>query len=687
MLARTRVNWSPTRKLLRSVVGKDPAHILITQWKHWEKYKGAEWTTHRIKAIWNIANLYREGNFEEVVRVAGDARIALRGGVPKGMEGTLVKAYAQSRKPSVTRRYAACLRSYTAITLPSLTKTQLRKSKGSITSYPTGYFQTRSPEGGYLLLDPWNQGELVERLVSMGWTAPEELISQSRCGNRRPRLHTRVDPNPEWVKRMLILPPITQLSGSSVFPGDIRIPSKRKRGVPYLSMVGSLVTRGAVPQALLDSVLEDPTPLWDSGVVDLEGNRAVSSIKEFRRWAEMNQRTNQVPYWGKISVIQEQGGKGRIVCSPNAWVQLYAYPYHVVLARTIQVMEKHQHEDLETGYFGRSCMWDQPFGLPPILDAVKSRSFAQAIDLSSATDRFPLQLQQTLLDQMGLGYFADALEDLKGPYLGPDGEDWWYRTGQPMGLYGSFPLFHLSHFTVLDCLCRWLCLPMGKTHYVVLGDDVVVFDPLLALTYRACLSWLGVPVSEAKCYQGSVIEFAGFMVTTSSSGAQAFRPYKAREDGGFSSVLNVLHALGAKANWSPWWREQLRIYWETLPGRNLDLSPNKWYYQEDDDAVFLNCSPGPRMVGACLNEVSRYDDYAAPKCDWSSFRKDWYAETILCRYKEPFPGAFSDERLVDQTTFVPENYLKVENARKHAFVNSWSMDPLVSQNRSTGTPG
>lgn len=82
-----------------------------------------------------------------------------------------------------------------------------------------------------------------------------------------------------------------------------------------------------------------------------------------------------------------------------------------------------------------------------------------------------------------------------------------FYTGQPLGMYGSWPLFTLSHHFVV-----WLAAERAYPghqepfqSYAVLGDDVVITDPKVAVHYRSLLDQLGVtisyPVSDRGCLE------------------------------------------------------------------------------------------------------------------------------------------------------------------------------------------
>ena len=73
-----------------------------------------------------------------------------------------------------------------------------------------------------------------------------------------------------------------------------------------------------------------------------------------------------------------------------------------------------------------------------------------------------------------------------------------FVTGQPLGYYSSWPLFALSHH-VLVWYAAEQCYP-GQVfrRYAILGDDIVIADDRVAMTYSALLERLGVSISLPK---------------------------------------------------------------------------------------------------------------------------------------------------------------------------------------------
>jgi hypothetical protein len=297
----------------------------------------------------------------------------------------------------------------------------------------------------------------------------------------------------------------------------------------------------------------------------------------------------------------------------------------------------------ETFFPRESCQKDHTKGAEAVVELMSRGHSAYCTDLSSATDLFPRDFSLQLLRELGMLNYADALEDVcEKPFVGLDGEEWFYGTGQPMGLYGSFPLFHLSHLFLAyhasmhtyDKVCgcrprwekqgyRWVNLRATETSQIqtffdgstfkIVGDDVVFSDKNVRDTYVSIMEHLAVPISREKSYEGDVAEFAGFIIvrTTRGQGVAGFRPYKIPADDYVSNPISFLDNVGqAAAKKSKYWARQWALYEQTRSSRNLDLSPkvpepprfgaNPY---RGDNGTLVNAVHVLRMLGADLPDI------------------------------------------------------------------------------------
>lgn len=99
---------------------------------------------------------------------------------------------------------------------------------------------------------------------------------------------------------------------------------------------------------------------------------------------------------------------------------------------------------------------------------------AESIDLSSATDRFPLKLQKVIIQTwFGLKQ-ADAWEKvmIDRDFHTPTSTVR-YSVGQPMGFYSSWAIFALTHHAFVEFAAHRKGFQSFRD-YSLLGDDIVI---------------------------------------------------------------------------------------------------------------------------------------------------------------------------------------------------------------------
>jgi hypothetical protein len=239
-----------------------------------------------------------------------------------------------------------------------------------------------------------------------------------------------------------------------------------------------------------------------------------------------------------------------------------------------------------------------------------------SVDLSSATDRFPRSFTIKVLRHLGLNSHAQSLEQLctESFPCAQSGKELKYGAGQPMGLYGSFPMFQLSNALVADVAVT-VSMEAGLkpipfrdgTFFSVLGDDIIFSDQHVAAYYSDTMRILGCDISPSKTFSGKVGEFAGFVVLPvdkTRNQYTAFRPYKVPDGSKISNGLEFLHALGSKAKKvSPYWSRMFEAYSRTLGQRDLSLSP---LVHEDHPTATQRASS--QWMNALGNTVLMYAD-------------------------------------------------------------------------------
>jgi hypothetical protein len=205
---------------------------------------------------------------------------------------------------------------------------------------------------------------------------------------------------------------------------------------------------------------------------------------------------------GKIGLIQEPGFKLRAVANPARVYQAALKPLGNALYSKLAMLPW-------------DCTHDQYRPFTIIQNVLKEqKQMVHAIDLSNATDRFPLKLQMVVLNTLfhrkdAIQLFEDLSRAKWNCSLTEKTISW--TVGQPLGLFPSFAAFSLTHGMMLYAL-------NGMKHndaFFVLGDDVVILNDDLASKYKRFLQALEIPFSPSKTISSNVItEFAGKLITS-----------------------------------------------------------------------------------------------------------------------------------------------------------------------------
>lgn len=225
-----------------------------------------------------------------------------------------------------------------------------------------------------------------------------------------------------------------------------------------------------------------------------ERKRYLDSLREY-------DGTFSAPVWGgEIHFIQEPGGKLRSVASPFRVHQEALRPLGDLLYDVVRQLPW-------------DCTHDQHAAIPHIQSHLWQGGKVHSVDLSSATDHFPLSLQVSALRALICKDdwdHVDLFEEIsRAWWKSPIGDLQWTK-GQPLGLYPSFASFTLTHGLLLFYLndCR------HDNQFFVVGDDVVILDDKLKDKYISMLDRMSCPWSEDKSISSnSLAEFAGKIVT------------------------------------------------------------------------------------------------------------------------------------------------------------------------------
>nr|WAY16579.1 putative RNA-dependent RNA polymerase [Rhizoctonia solani mitovirus 105] len=240
-------------------------------------------------------------------------------------------------------------------------------------------------------------------------------------------------------------------------------------------------------------------------------------------------------YCGKLALKEEAAGKLRVFAMTDIWTQQVLKPIEKMLAT-----------------FLKSLPTDGVYDQHASEMRARSKSIqygcAYGYDLSAATDRLPIGLQEAVLNQIipflgdnwgafltmrdyylylpdsfakEIGATKDTMRakapnscvigDMNIPiYYNSKGKPWvrlTYSVGQPMGALSSFAMLAVTHHLIVQLAYRnAYAVPISKTWeddawfsgYECTGDDVIIFDRLVAAEYLKLMESFGVPINTTK---------------------------------------------------------------------------------------------------------------------------------------------------------------------------------------------
>lgn len=250
-----------------------------------------------------------------------------------------------------------------------------------------------------------------------------------------------------------------------------------------------------IPRALVREIIDNPPP------TNRRPSLRVSPGGWLRSW---------IPDLGRLSIKHEAAGKERVFAITDWWSQNLLKPLHQSVFRFLRNIP-------QDGTF------DQLAPVHRLLDTVRLDINMKvfSFDLSAATDRFPVALQEGVLSV----------------HIGPCRARWWrylltnrywvlhdvtsgsqylkYGVGQPMGAYSSWAVFALTHHAMVQVAARRTGYKGWYPHYALLGDDIVIAGEDVANAYLALAGQIGVEISIAKSLISDVglAEFAKHLIS------------------------------------------------------------------------------------------------------------------------------------------------------------------------------
>lgn len=452
------------RRSLSIKLPKGISQGILADITRWSDNSGIEWTTSRLKAL-----------KVDFIRLSGGQHhssewVQYTNGYPKGNFGRLFRW--GHLNPKHTAAALQLLGVYTLFVHSNVTEKQESKFYGSVAT------------------EPLDDG-LVEDLFS---STVKPLAERLRV--KRKTLQTVKDYVPSASKRC---PTVRGGSVAEVAQGKKKSENSSDGFEPgWLDTIDVLwdTSLGRQLYHKFSAVREVVSPL-ESLV-----KRKLRKLPPYFFEDGDNAGDRKVGFAGKIGHIQEPGLKLRAVANPFR-------VYQLALSR----LGAQLYELLTT--LSWDCTHDQESGIAWAQQKLSEGNTMFAVDLSDATNVFPLSLQLKTLKSIDgvLEEDINLFEILsKAPWLSPSKGLVQWTKGQPLGLFPSFASFALTHGLLVASLEKQLGLSEGD-NFRILGDDIVISDSSLNARYREVLRLLEVGVSESKTLTSDrVTEFGGRVI-------------------------------------------------------------------------------------------------------------------------------------------------------------------------------
>lgn len=491
-------------------LGKQLTYQLVDTFFKWESNNGAEWTADRLKTIKTDYIRFLAGK-----PPVGQWYAKRRDGRPKGPFGAL-----WSVKPA---RALAALELSSTLLLQRVSPNQARKFLSSVEREPTK----------------------VHPLRRQGFRAYGSALGSLTLRNAL--LHGEKE----------------EAVYDSTVPKLAEYPTSPQRRMPCGVPLGE--PNRTTPETNIEEALE--ILQWNSFMSFMWEHECTRDVAQdclemmspsarARAMGMLYDLPDECPV-GKISFIQEPSCKLRAVANPHRVLQLAMTPLW-------------RHADwLLQEFFPADCTHDQESGIRWVQDELSHGKEIWSVDLSDATNNFPLLVQEDILLSYGQTIKSNRFIDdvnafasiSRAPWAMKDPQSGEWRAvqwtqGQPLGLKPSFAVFALAHHLSMILADHGLrsfspyhpevlkeLIDDTSKKYRILGDDVVISDKVLYGKYRQMLSDLGCQISESKTLEAAHLgEFAGRVITEN----EVFRKPKWRVISD-DSFIEVAKTLGPRA--------------------------------------------------------------------------------------------------------------------------------------------
>lgn len=246
-----------------------------------------------------------------------------------------------------------------------------------------------------------------------------------------------------------------------------------------------------------------PSPLVED-IKSIGGRELSEKIQTLQRGLKVLSRFFPVEpgRFRKLSWFPDREEKVRVIAQLDYFSQTALRPLHFWLYKLL-----------------RKIRQDCTFSQGSFKDKLEGAKVFYSIDLTAATDRFPITVIACVLKGVLPADLVDSwVRVMSGyPFDYSKARGRWetvrYAVGNPMGAYSSWASFAVAHHYVVYYCCRKLGKDWRSLPYCLLGDDIVIGDREVAEYYLRVIKSLGVEVSMAKTHiSDNFYEFAKRLV-------------------------------------------------------------------------------------------------------------------------------------------------------------------------------
>lgn len=402
-MGKTQKQTQLCKRLSACGIKQEHVYNIITDFQKWESCSGSQWTVSRLKDLKvSFIQLLASGSLEDH---SWPSWVALnKSGFPKGSLGVIMQKAFEENSPRTIQRAISALMVYSSVLSNNITEKQWGKFQQSAEKeYPP-----------ILLLKNWfsSDGCHGDRNLSLSY----DLSKWSIANKNEP-------------------------TSLGLLSGDGKT-QKEEYGELVLGFQSDLVQeyfKEELEHKVTKETLFAPRPEISGPKLDMMTKIYLSSHGESLVSTKMS-----FPV-GKIGFIQEPGLKLRSVANPH---RIYQFLLDPLKEDLLSILHK----------LPSDCTMNQDSGVEWSQHKLGLNERLSSVDLSDATNNFPLLLQTNMLRNI----YSEKVNPIIDLFTKVSQANWLVRdpiedkvrnfkwtTGQPLGLGPSFPAFALAHHLVM----------------------------------------------------------------------------------------------------------------------------------------------------------------------------------------------------------------------------------------------